>query len=168
MTKNWPHPCEEIFQAVWRPTGFDPSCLSEKTRRHLSTCPKCRDLLNDLITTRNLLTGVAPSNEPSEAETRHAVEKALRTASLLSDKSGVSENTGNPESPAKTAGMTLKEILGFALMSAVFLGFQLLALIYLKPRGFLTLHTILYWLAPFTLYAIIRVDDHRYQGGNSA
>lgn len=170
MTKEPRHPLEEILEAAWRPEKFDPRTLPEEIRRHFDSCPECREFLDDLIAARRVLTSVEPDIQVPASETRLAVEKALRTAGLLGEMPDGSQNILVRTSPVQTAKLTfkltLKEVVGFALMAGVFLGFQALALAYLKPQGFLGLHAILNWLAPFTLYAILRVDGHLDRGGD--
>lgn len=167
MTKEPRHPLEEILEAAWRPEEFDPRTLPGEIRRHLDSCPECREFLDDLIAARRVLTSVEPEDiQVPASETRLAVEKALRAAGLLGEMPDGSQSILVRRSPVQTAKLTLKEVVGFALMAGVFLGFQALALAYLKPQGFLGLHAILNWLAPFTLYAILRVDGHLYRGGD--
>lgn len=166
MTRKTRHRQEEILEAVWSPGTFDPSTLPEKVRRHLDVCPECREFLDDLVVARRALTNVVPDIQVPESETCLAVEKALRAAGLLGEMPDGSESILVLTSPTQTAKLTLKEVVGFTLMAGVFLGFQALALGYLKPQGFLGFHAILNWLAPFTLYAILRMDGRRYQGGD--
>lgn len=168
MTKEPRHPREEILEAAWLPEKFDPRTLPGEIQQHLDACPECREFLDDLIAARRVLTSVEPDIQVAASETRFAVEKALRAAGLLGEIPDGAESTLVRTSPVQTAKLTLKEVVGFALMAGVSLGFQALALVYLKPQRFLGLHAILNWLAPFILYAILRVDGRQYQGGNRA
>lgn len=169
------HPRERLIQAAWLANGPGDEALPPEVRDHLKICPECRQFFAEVKTARRLALSATVDTDVTEAETRLAVERAMRTAETIQVSAiteAATQEAPRREAPAHETPVheapthetatpllpTPMEKAGFALMALGILGVQALLAAALRPAGFVALEIFLNWMAPFTFYIIFRLN----------